>query len=275
MSARTPAAARTRRASARRTTAARRRRTAVRRRRLAIGVGLVLIAAAAATLLSPTGERAVRELALPLRHDDIIRQQADDKDLDPALIAAVIYAESHFRNGQTSSAGAIGLMQVTPATAQDIARRSGGTTFVTGDLHDPQVNISYGSYHLRYLSTTTAATRRSRSPPTTRARATSTAGSRRRASQGRELSPAAIPFPETRALRGEGPARARAVPRLLRRRAGSSTDGYLVGVPEFKLDPIFTPAADQPAAIDALARERSAAVTASRRCWARPAPARR
>ena len=43
----------------------------------------------------------MREIALPLRHEDIIRQQARDKGLDPALIAGVIYAESQFRDGQT------------------------------------------------------------------------------------------------------------------------------------------------------------------------------
>ena len=35
---------------------------------------------------------AIQEVTLPLRHEDIIRQQAEEKDLDPALIAAVIYA---------------------------------------------------------------------------------------------------------------------------------------------------------------------------------------
>ena len=49
----------------------------------------------------PSFHHAVREIALPLRHEDIIRQQARDKGLDPALIAGVIYAESHFRDGQT------------------------------------------------------------------------------------------------------------------------------------------------------------------------------
>ena len=130
--------------------APRTRRAAQTRRRVGLLVAAALALIGAATLL-PRVDDAVQEVTLPLRHEDIIRQQAADKRLDPALIAAVIYAESHFRNGQTSSAGAIGLMQVTPATARDIARRSGGTTFVTGDLHDPQVNISYGSYHLRYL----------------------------------------------------------------------------------------------------------------------------
>jgi soluble lytic murein transglycosylase len=42
-------------------------------------------------------------------------------------------------------------MQITPATAKDIERRSGGTTFTVEDLSDPQINISYGTYHLRDL----------------------------------------------------------------------------------------------------------------------------
>jgi soluble lytic murein transglycosylase len=42
-------------------------------------------------------------------------------------------------------------MQLTPRTAHDIARRSGGTAFRTDDLGTPQVNIAYGAYYLRYL----------------------------------------------------------------------------------------------------------------------------
>ncbi len=93
---------------------------------------------------------AVRELTLPLRHEDVIRQQARSKDLDPALIAAVIYEESRFRP-RTSPAGAKGLMQILPGTAQFIARKSGGTAFELRDLATPQINISYGSWYLRYL----------------------------------------------------------------------------------------------------------------------------
>jgi soluble lytic murein transglycosylase len=95
-------------------------------------------------------QRAIRELTLPLQHEDIIRQQASEKQLDPAMIAAVIYAESRFRD-QESHAGALGLMQITPETADVIERLSGGKTFVTSDLSDPEINISYGSYYLRYL----------------------------------------------------------------------------------------------------------------------------
>jgi soluble lytic murein transglycosylase len=95
-------------------------------------------------------QRAIRELTLPLQHEDIIRQQASEKQLNPAMIAAVIYAESRFRD-QESHAGALGLMQITPETADVIERLSGGKTFVTSDLSDPEINISYGSYYLRYL----------------------------------------------------------------------------------------------------------------------------
>jgi soluble lytic murein transglycosylase len=105
--------------------------------------------AALVTGAGPLGE-AVRELTLPLHHDDIIRQQAADKDVDAALIAAVIYEESRFRD-QTSHAGARGLMQITPETADFIARRSGGIRFEQADLATPQINISYGAWYLRYL----------------------------------------------------------------------------------------------------------------------------
>ena len=122
----------------------------VRRRRVAALLGFVAIVVVGFAVVMPVADKAVDELTLPLRHEDIIRQQARDKDLDPSLIAAVIYAESHFRD-QTSSAGARGLMQITPATADEIADRSGGTEFEQGDLGTPQINISYGSWYLRWL----------------------------------------------------------------------------------------------------------------------------
>jgi soluble lytic murein transglycosylase len=121
-----------------------------RRKRLTILVGVGALAALLAMVVLPRLPDAVRELTLPLRHEDIIRQQARDKQLDPSLIAAVIYAESRFRD-QTSHAGARGLMQITPATARYIAHLSGGTRFEQGDLATPQINISYGTYYLRYL----------------------------------------------------------------------------------------------------------------------------
>jgi soluble lytic murein transglycosylase len=87
---------------------------------------------------------------LPLSDAAVIREQAADKHLDPALIAGVIYAETRFEP-RTSSAGALGLMQILPATANYIAHLSGGVRFTTGDLATPKINVAYGSWYLRYL----------------------------------------------------------------------------------------------------------------------------
>jgi soluble lytic murein transglycosylase len=126
------------------------RRRQVRRRRLGLLAAVALAGLVAALTVGPWADKAVQEVTLPLRHEDIIRQQARDKGLDAALIAGVIYTESRFRD-QTSAAGAKGLMQLMPATADYIARKSGGTAFVQGDLASPQVNIAYGSWYLRHL----------------------------------------------------------------------------------------------------------------------------
>jgi peptidoglycan lytic transglycosylase len=117
-----------------------------------IGGAVVAAGVVAGALLGVVGnvDRAIQELTLPLRHEDIIRQQSREKDVDAALIAAVIYSESKFSD-RTSAAGARGLMQITPETAKDIERHSGGTTFKLADLADPEINIRYGTYRLREL----------------------------------------------------------------------------------------------------------------------------
>ena len=98
----------------------------------------------------PLVRRAIQHFSLPLQYATIIRQQAREKRLDPALVAAVIYAETRF-DPRTSPTGALGLMQIEPATAKFLAHKSGGTSFTVADLGTPQVNIAYGSYYLRYL----------------------------------------------------------------------------------------------------------------------------
>jgi soluble lytic murein transglycosylase len=128
-----------------------RRKQVRRRRRLALGGVAVLLGLALALLIaSGTFDHAIKELTLPLRHEDVIRQQARDKDVDAALIAAVIYSESKFAN-QESSAGARGLMQITPQAAKFIEKQSGGTTFKLSDLSDPEINIRYGTFLLHEL----------------------------------------------------------------------------------------------------------------------------
>jgi soluble lytic murein transglycosylase len=128
----------------------RRGRGASGRRRALVVIAVAGLVVAAVAVVAPMLHRAVREVTLPLRHEDIIRQQAREKRLDPALVAGVIFAESKFRD-QTSATGAKGLMQIQPETAKFIARRSGGAAFEIADLGTPQINIQYGTYYLRYL----------------------------------------------------------------------------------------------------------------------------
>ncbi len=126
-------------------------RVARRRRRwLALGAVALIGLGAGVLVANGTFEHALQELTLPLRHEDVIRQQASEKGVDAALLAAVIYSESKFSDA-TSIAGARGLMQITPAAAKEIERLSGGTTFKLEDLSDPEINIRYGTFLLREL----------------------------------------------------------------------------------------------------------------------------
>jgi soluble lytic murein transglycosylase len=117
--------------------------------RRALGaLAVVALTAVAVALVGTAIDQAGHRL--PLSEAQVIREQAAAKHLDPALIAAVIYAESKF-DPRPSPAGAQGLMQILPATALYIAHLSGGVRFQTSDLATPSVNVAYGSYYLRYL----------------------------------------------------------------------------------------------------------------------------
>ena len=112
-------------------------------------VGVALAALVVGLVVSGVDD-VVRKLGLPLSDASVIREQAGEKHLDPALVAAVIYAETKF-DPRPSPAGAEGLMQILPGTAYFIAHLSGGSSFTASDLATPRINVAYGSYYLRYL----------------------------------------------------------------------------------------------------------------------------
>ena len=89
----------------------------------------------------------------PLKYEAIIRGHAHTYGLQPAYVAAVVFTESKFEPGAKSSAGAIGLMQLLPGTAQGIADHTGGHGFVASDLYVPEINVRYGCWYLRQLQT--------------------------------------------------------------------------------------------------------------------------
>jgi peptidoglycan lytic transglycosylase len=120
--------------------------------RLAVGAA-VLVAALVAGLLyvEETKPSWYARMRYPLEYEHIVAGHARNYDLDPALLAAVIYRESKFDPNARSSSGAIGLMQLLPETAKGIALNTGGTGFRTDDLYDPEINVRYGSFYLRRL----------------------------------------------------------------------------------------------------------------------------
>jgi soluble lytic murein transglycosylase len=117
------------------------------RRIVTVLAAIVVVATSAVQL----GCGQVDRLRYPLRYEQIVRAHARNYDLDPALLAAVIYTESRFNARAESSAGAIGLMQLLPETARGIAVRTGGDGFVVKDLYVPEINVRYGAWYLRNL----------------------------------------------------------------------------------------------------------------------------
>lgn len=91
------------------------------------------------------------KLLHPFSHWEEIDHWASTYSIDPYLVAAVIRTESHFRTRAISSVGAIGLMQIMPATGEWIADNIGVDGFTTGDLYEPKTNIRLGIWYLRYL----------------------------------------------------------------------------------------------------------------------------
>ena len=126
------------------------------RRLVLFGLALAVLAGVAGVALwASSGSGGVQppgwyaRTVYPLEYEGAIRASARRNDLDPALVAAVIYAESRFDAQARSPHGAVGLMQLLPETAAQIARETGGVAFVPADLDDPRVNIRYGCYYLR------------------------------------------------------------------------------------------------------------------------------
>jgi soluble lytic murein transglycosylase len=169
-----------------------------RRRRRTLGalVGLALVVVIG--VMISRVDHAVNELTLPLGDASVIREQAAAKHLDPALIAAVIYAETKFEP-RTSSAGAEGLMQIEPETAKFLAKLSGGYRFTTSDLATPSVNVAYGSYYLRYLLEHYDGDEMLAVAAYNAGLANVDTWVARAHAEGRQLTVDAIPFPQTRA----------------------------------------------------------------------------
>jgi soluble lytic murein transglycosylase len=91
------------------------------------------------------------ELRFPLAFEPTIRSAADDNNVDSALLFALARQESAFDASATSPAGAMGLMQVMPATAKSTARKYKIPYRKSYQLHDPETNIAIASRYYEEL----------------------------------------------------------------------------------------------------------------------------
>ena len=96
-------------------------------------------------------------LSHPQPFRELIEAYAGDMGLRPETMFALIRTESHFGAAAVSHAGAVGLAQLMPSTAQDVAARivrAGGTDHRSPNginLTDPRINIHMGSFYMRHL----------------------------------------------------------------------------------------------------------------------------
>ncbi len=91
------------------------------------------------------------EIRFPLLHDDLVAQFAEKRGLDRSVIYSIIRTESAFMTDARSPAGALGLMQLMPATGRETARRIGATLPNARALLEPSRNITIGSAYLKQM----------------------------------------------------------------------------------------------------------------------------
>ena len=87
----------------------------------------------------------------PKKYAEIIKVNAREYSLEPAIIFAVCESESHFTPRATSSKGALGIMQIMPETGAWIATSLGIEGYQDSDLLNAEINIRFGCWYLSYL----------------------------------------------------------------------------------------------------------------------------
>ena len=110
--------------------------------------------AAADALLNTLGVRVadappfLARLVYPTYYADLVVPEAQSRGLDPLLVFALIRQESLFESLSYSSAAAHGLMQIIPATGQEIATALKWPDYSRTDLYKPYISIKFGVYYL-------------------------------------------------------------------------------------------------------------------------------
>ena len=112
---------------------------------------IITFTALAFVFVSIFGLYCYFKVLYPMKHQALIAKYAQEYDLDPYFVSAVIWKESRFREDAVSSAGAVGLMQVMPETGGWISEKIGLEGYDATRLKEPEYNIRLGCWYLSYL----------------------------------------------------------------------------------------------------------------------------
>ena len=92
-------------------------------------------------------------LMFPLRYKSYIKEYSKAENLNATMVASLIKTESNFNKNVVSKKGAIGLMQILPATGKWICETYFDFEFDESMLYEPEINIKIGTKYLSYLFT--------------------------------------------------------------------------------------------------------------------------
>ena len=87
---------------------------------------------------------------IPMAYEDLVFRYAEEYQVPPSLIYAVVKCESNFDPEAMSRAGAMGLMQLMPDTFSWLSKIS-GSHYDASQIKDPGANIHMGVYYLSWL----------------------------------------------------------------------------------------------------------------------------
>jgi len=107
--------------------------------------------AQAVATLARSRERNYYTWRFPLLHQEAVRARSAEYGLDPAWLFGIMRAESALRADAVSPAGALGLMQLMPGTARNVARQHGIRLSSRRELFSPAINIRLGSAYLAQM----------------------------------------------------------------------------------------------------------------------------
>lgn len=96
-------------------------------------------------------DEKITQMNYPLKYTEFVDKYSQEYSVPKHLIYAVIKVESGFESDAVSKKGAIGLMQIMPATYEWIASKLDETDLNQNLLYNPEINIKYGTFYLDWL----------------------------------------------------------------------------------------------------------------------------